>query len=231
MPLDEFQELQLSMSSFQAQLHDFLEGKKLTLMQLVDEYKSETESLISRQRELQERTDSLRARQASLEHQIESYQRQEDEALAEIGVCLESKQETEQEIQMITNEIEQMTQLLDAKREEIKQHRMSLSRQVEQNPEEVKIYENLLGMKISAQKQDTLTFVFSRVVATDPERECSVTLDFSAKDYKVTESSPKLSRDACSSLEQNLNRTDNLSQFLKLARSNLVGAVSVTADT
>jgi kinetochore protein Spc25 len=70
--------------------------------------------------------------------------------------------------------------------------------------------------------EDRLRFVFSHVIEKDWEREGWFELDTSARDYKVTKTSPKLDTGEVEALVETMNESRELGPFFKGMRETFV---------
>ena len=128
----------------------------------------------------------------------------------------------ESEREALTKDLHELRKLLRQKQDEIQNKKRALQKQRQKDFEDVKLYENVLGLSIDATAPESLRFAFNNVSDSDPNLTCEITLDLSQNSYKISDSQPELTRDVCLAIEDKLNQDGDLAWFLKESRVSLI---------
>lgn len=121
----------------------------------------------------------------------------------------------------------ELRELLNNKQQELQRRKEAFGRQLSRNSPEVRIYEQLLGLRIDAVHSDTLRFTFFNVREDDLSAKCTLTLDLTpVEGYTIIDPSPRLSNAVLRELEKELAVSGNLSTFLKQSRNFLISAMT-----
>ncbi|QEU60241.1 Spc25 [Kluyveromyces lactis] len=220
MGIDDFNELKLKMDDFQSKIHQFLIKNNQDLATKSETYWNSESEKIKKIEALKDKLQQLEDHQISLEEELESSQREVSEANAQSKAFLTKRDKLIGEREFLHKELDKLDILLKEQTRDLEREKQSRLLQSSKDTNEVALFETLLGLHISANAQDVITFHFtSRTVDLSPQ--LSITLDVSQDTYKITDSNPKLPQIIKNDLLNNLAATDDLRNFLKAARSHL----------
>ncbi|KAJ2081932.1 kinetochore-associated Ndc80 complex subunit spc25 [Coemansia sp. RSA 988] len=74
----------------------------------------------------------------------------------------------------------------------IAEKRQILDVQKTKNVPEIEFFKNQMGISISSEHKDMLTFVFTQISLSDPSRPFSISVDLSQREYSITKCTPAL---------------------------------------
>ncbi|AET37334.1 kinetochore-associated Ndc80 complex subunit SPC25 Ecym_1076 [Eremothecium cymbalariae DBVPG len=226
MSIHGFDELKARMEVFQGKLHDYINEQRSTLLQLLDSYKEDVENYRIKKDSINSQLNQLVEEERELTQEIRSIQEQTQQTNSKMEAYEIKKQQLTEERGILERDRWELKELLAKKQKEIQRHKESIKKQHLRDNPEVKVYEQLLGLKITTPKPDTLCFNFINVSENSSNAQCNFTLDLSSNGYKILDSSPKLSQAQSTELEQNLAITGDLPTFLKQVRSLLLDRMS-----
>ncbi|KAJ2805260.1 kinetochore-associated Ndc80 complex subunit spc25 [Coemansia guatemalensis] len=176
-------------------------------MRRVDEMVHELKRLIrdrknehtSQMAEWAERQSRMSADMSALEKENSSIlsalkeEHSEENNLSNAVASLQIKQkQSEQSADKLAEKKRALEVELARRQNAIAEKRQVLDAQKTKNAPEIEFFQNQMGISISSERKDMLTFAFTQISLSDPSRPFSISVDLSRREYSVTKCTPAL---------------------------------------
>lgn len=228
--LQSFESLKKSMESMQSSFEKAMVSHRTNLIHdrqdfqfLLDELKEEEKRVINQMESLKKQEQDINDASSREILEYETSKHKVEELESQKVQMLQLQKDLNEKTSSLNLKIKEKNSLLEKNRE-------NLDSQTVLNQSELSTYEQYLGLKIEAIKEDLLRFSFQYIDPHDYSRQVSFVLNLSGEDYKVQETQPLLSDDKVLLLEKNFSEGKQLSVFLKEIRSELRGALMKVWD-
>ncbi|GAV48530.1 hypothetical protein ZYGR_0K00350 [Zygosaccharomyces rouxii] len=224
--MEDFPSLRERMVQFEQHLHHALNDRTSSAAVAVQSYRDAVGQLRTRQRVLVDKLDELKEVEIKLQEDQKNAQRDAEGARSRLGTFRIRQQQLQSQKSALVEESKELESLMDQKQREIDQKRAHLLRQRQKDHPEVRLYEQLLGMRVDASQQGTLRFTFDHWNQENPLQECQLTLDVSGEHFVLLETVPAFESDKQKQeLVERFNKSNDIRSFLVEARAILASRV------
>ena len=218
----EYADLKQAMDQFSADVQDALKAKR-------DGVADITNTLMSTILELANQSTLINKNNENTSKELESLKQEYIEAEA----VEEYTKKTHEEYLVRKKRLTQVKEKLDRESQEIKEmdkkrNQMlkdfteKLVQQVNKDDSEVKMYEQLLGIKIDSSAAGVLSFTFTNYDEMNPQAKCTITLAVDRPSFEIHKLTPSLPSEVKQELLDTLNKENDLSAFIIKARETLI---------
>ncbi|CAR29006.1 hypothetical protein ZYGR_0W00340 [Zygosaccharomyces rouxii] len=224
--MEDFGRLRERMVQFEQHLHHALNDRTSSAAVAVQSYRDAVSQLRTRQRVLIDKLEELKELEIKLQEDQKNAQRDAEGSRSRLGTFRIRQQQLQSQKSALVEESKELESLMVQKQREIDQRRAQLLRQRQKDHPEVKLYEELLGMRVDASQQGTLRFIFDHWDHENPLQECQLTLDVSGDQFVLLETVPPLESDEQKQeLVERFNKNNDVRSFLIETRSILASRV------
>lgn len=225
--MDDFPNLRERMVQFEQHLHHALNDRTSSAAVAVQSYRDAVSELRTHQRVLVEKLEELKRLEIQLQEDQENVQRDAEGARSRLGTFRIRQQQLQSQKAALAEESKELEHLMDQKQKEIVEKRTELLRQRQKDHPEVRLYEELLGMRVDASQQGTLRFTFSNWDQETLLQECQLTLDVSGDQFVLLETVPSFeSEEQKQKLVERFNKSNDIRSFLVEARAILTSRIA-----
>lgn len=217
--LEDFDTLQVQMKEFLIKTERALTDKRTKLINDKQDYFTKISELKYQEQQLKNNVEELVEKniknKQNLKNIVENIQKQKqlvDELIDKQKKLSTKKNETQKDI----NELNDA--LLKSK-EELSNIENKMMEQEKMNEIELKKYNDYLSMDIVVMSKDIIKFVFYNLNPCNLKEQYLIDLSLENDVYKINLSTPPLNALLLDNLEQELNESQNLTAFLKNART------------
>ncbi|KAJ1955513.1 kinetochore-associated Ndc80 complex subunit spc25 [Linderina pennispora] len=197
----------------------------------VDEMVQELKRLVrERKAEYERQKVDAAEREARMQADMQALEKEESKILSALKTEISAENELSKAISglqikqrqagdrvgELTKRKERLEAEIRRRQDAIDEKRSVLESQAARDKPELDFFSNTMGIRIISDHVDTLTAVFTQISMSDPQREFTITVDLSQREYKVTEYKP-----AIASVQTHvdwLNATRDFFGFLKRIR-------------
>lgn len=220
--IEGFSELKQRMAEFEQRVYHALHKRTTSAAVAVQSYKDEVNQLATRQRVLQERVQQQKELEIKLRSDQEAAKNDAEGARSRLGTFKIRQQQLQAQQAALVEEGKELDSLMSQKQQEIQERRQQLLKQQQRDAPEVRLYEDLLGMRVDASQQGTLRFTFHHLDDKNSDASCQLTLDVSGEEFVLLETNPPLeTEEERQQLTQRFNSNNDIRSFLVEARSTL----------
>ncbi|KAH6917679.1 chromosome segregation protein Spc25-domain-containing protein [Coprinopsis sp. MPI-PUGE-AT-0042] len=215
--------IDLKTNSFDNSTRNFLKAlttwKNRSMSTISDRRKgqaTEKKKLVDRTHQLENEINNCKVREIDLVAELEREKEERQEIELAVAAFKRQLATLKDKCSSIDSEIEQYRAITESLRKEKNKERSVLRKNASRVAPELKFCEQSLSFSLEGIETDNLLLRFWQLDPSDPEREASIVVDVSTKNYRVRTSTPQLP--ALSILVSSLNETGDIYLFIKQVR-------------
>ncbi|KTW31970.1 uncharacterized protein T551_00652 [Pneumocystis jirovecii RU7] len=208
-----FDETKAKMMQFTAKFDKFIMNMKEKQLEEKNRHSKAMAGDREIQKTLQNQVENYKQIEKNMLLAVEKEKQEVMEAELSISEFKEKKAMMSEKREYLSQQIQDINQIIQKKRELRANMRHMLIKQASKNQPELKFWEDYLAMKIEGVKDDFLKIVFTHIDENDWMREFYFIINLSQRDYEVTECSPPLT--TINEIVLKLNQSRDFFEFLK----------------
>ncbi|CCE62128.1 hypothetical protein TPHA_0B04590 [Tetrapisispora phaffii CBS 4417] len=219
--MNDFELLKERMNNFTDTLDMYLDEKVSMAKDLTEDYRASIDALNARSQELAASIQLTQTQIEEMTSQIEVLEAANDTRKTDLLLLQLKSTQLLKNREVLLKETDDVDALLQDKMDKIKRLKEFYLKQNHQDNPEVSLYEKLLGLTIDTSEAGTLRFNFHKLTETQSKVPAYVVLDVSKQEYQILNSVPAIDANSLASILGDLNKTNNIAQFLLSTREQL----------
>ncbi|KAJ2100471.1 kinetochore-associated Ndc80 complex subunit spc25 [Coemansia sp. S100] len=204
-------------SEFTRRVDEMVTELKRLLRERRLEHEHQVQEALERETRMARDMESLETEHRGVLDALKDELGAEDELSRMVGKLQVTEKSSREAVARLVKRKEELEVVLAGKQRVVDERREVIRVQREKNVPELKFFEERMGLTVvGGGTPSLLSFVFTLISLSDPQRPFTITLDLSQREYQATHCSPRL--DGLSAHMEWLNTTRDFHGFLKRIR-------------